>query len=64
MPMTKTEINRRHYLKRVAKRKANEGKVSKAAKPDLIAYDKFPQLKKPTFVQKDRFTGLNIPIFI
>ena len=36
----------------------------KPAKPDLIAYDPFPQMSQPTFVQKDRFTGENIPIFI
>lgn len=34
------------------------------AKPDLIAYDKYPQMKRPTFVQRDRFTGLNKPVFI
>jgi hypothetical protein len=74
MPMTKAEINRRHYLKRVAKaRKASEGKARKVSKssglkpvvkPDLIEYDRFPQLSRPTFVQKDRFSGLDIPIFI
>jgi len=37
---------------------------NKRHKPDLIEYDKFPQMKQPTFVQKDRFTGLNIPVFI
>ena len=37
---------------------------NKRQKPDLIEYDKFPQMKQPTFVQKDRFTGLNIPVFI
>ena len=72
--MTKAEINRKHYLKRVAKaRKASEGKVRKVrkssglkpvVKPDLIEYDRFPQMSRPTFVQKDRFTGLDIPIFI
>ena len=74
MPMTKAEINRKHYLKRVAKaRKASEGKVRKVSKasglkpvvkPDLVAYEKFPQIGRPTFVQKDRFTGLDIPVFI
>ena len=38
--------------------------TTKRQKPDLIEYDRFPQLKQPTFVRKDRFTGLNIPIFI
>jgi hypothetical protein len=38
--------------------------INKRQKPDLIEYDKFPQMKQPTFVQKDRFTGLNVPIFI
>ena len=37
---------------------------NKRQKPDLIIYNKFPQLDKPTFVQKDKFTGLNMPIFI
>ena len=37
---------------------------NKRAKPDLIEYDRFPQLGKATFVQKDKFTGLNMPIFI
>lgn len=68
--MTKAEINRKHYLKRVEKaRKASEGKARKpatkpATKPDLVPYQKFPQMSRPTFVQKDRFTGLDIPIFI
>jgi len=62
--LSKSEINRRHYKKRVEKAR-KEGRVSKAAtKPDLIEYDRFPQMRKPTFVQKDRFTGLNIPVFI
>ena len=37
---------------------------NKRQKPDLIEYDRFPQLKQPTFVQKDKYTGLNMPIFI
>ena len=37
---------------------------NKRQKPDLIIYDKFPQLGKPTFVQKDKYTGVNMPIFI
>ena len=37
---------------------------NKRVKPDLIEYDRFPQLGKPTFVQKDKYTGLNMPIFI
>jgi hypothetical protein len=37
---------------------------NKRAKPDLIEYDKFPQMKQPTFIQKDKYTGLNIPVFI
>ena len=32
--------------------------------PDLIEYDRFPLMKKPTFVRKDIYTGLDIPIFI
>ena len=38
--------------------------TTKRQKPDLIIYDKFPQLGKPTFVQKDKYTGVNMPIFI
>ena len=38
--------------------------TNKKQKPDLIIYDKFPQLGKPTFVQKDKYTGVNMPIFI
>ena len=38
--------------------------TNKKQKPDLIIYDKFPQLDKPTFVQKDKYTGVNMPIFI
>ena len=37
---------------------------NKKSKPDLIIYNKFPQLDKPTFVQKDKYTGVNMPIFI
>ena len=37
---------------------------NKRQKPDLIIYDRFPQLGKPTFVQKDKFTGVNTPVFI
>ena len=51
---------------RQAKKKQTKPVISsnKRQKPDLIEYDKFPQMKQPTFVQKDKFTGLNIPIFI
>ena len=38
--------------------------TTKRQKPDLIIYDRFPQLGKATFVQKDKYTGLNMPIFI
>ena len=37
---------------------------NKRSKPDLIIYNKFPQMTEPTFVQKDKFTGVNMPIFI
>ena len=37
---------------------------SKRSKPDLIIYNKFPQMTEPTFVQKDKYTGVNIPVFI
>ena len=49
-----------------AKKKQTKPVISsnKRAKPDLIIYDKFPQLGKPTFVQKDKFTGVNMPVFI
>ena len=32
--------------------------------PDLIEYDRFPLMKKPTFIRKDIYTGADIPIFI
>ena len=37
---------------------------NKRQKPDLIEYDRFPLMKQPTFVQKDKFTGVNMPVFI
>ena len=37
---------------------------NKRQKPDLIIYNKFPQMTEPTFVQKDKYTGVNMPIFI
>ena len=37
---------------------------NKRSKPDLIEYDRFPQMTEPTFVQKDKYTGVNMPIFI
>ena len=37
---------------------------NKRAKPDLIEYDRFPQLGKATFVQKDKYTGMLNPVFI
>ena len=51
---------------RQAKKKQTKPVISsnKRAKPDLIIYDKFPQLGKLTFVQKDKFTGVNMPVFI
>ena len=51
---------------RQTKKKQTKPVISsnKRQKPDLIEYDRFPQLKQPTFVQKDRFTGVNIPVFI
>jgi len=45
-------------------KKKQERSSNKRAKPDLIEYDRFPQMKQPTFVRKDIYTGLNIPIFI
>ena len=36
----------------------------KRSKPDLIIYNKFPQMTEPTFVQKNKYTGVNMPIFI
>ena len=38
--------------------------TTKRQKPDLIEYDRFPLMKQPTFVQKDKFTGVNMPVFI
>jgi hypothetical protein len=51
---------------RQVKKKQTKPVISsnKRTKPDLIEFDKFPQMKQPTFVRKDKFTGLNIPIFI
>ena len=37
---------------------------NKRQKPDLIIYNKFPQMTEQTFVQKDKYTGVNMPIFI
>ena len=45
-------------------KKKQERSSNKRAKPDLIEYDRFPQMKQPTFVRKDIYTGLNIPVFI
>ena len=45
-------------------KKKQERSSNKRQKPDLIEYDKFPQMKQPTFVRKDIYTGLNIPVFI
>ena len=51
---------------RQAKKKQTKPVISttKRQKPDLIIYNKFPQMTEPTFVQKDKFTGVNMPIFI
>ena len=51
---------------RQAKKKQTKpvSSTNKTSKPDLIIYDRFPLLKQPTFVQKDKFTGVNIPVFI
>ena len=45
-------------------KKKQERSSNKRAKPDLIEYDRFPQMKQPTFVRKHIYTGLNIPVFI
>ena len=51
---------------RQAKKKQTKSVSSsnKRQKPDLIIYDRFPQLGKPTFVQKDKYTGMLNPVFI
>ena len=51
---------------RQAKKKQNKPirLSTKRAKPDLIEQDKYPLLKQPTFVQKDKFTGMLNPVFI
>ena len=51
---------------RQAKKKQTKSirSTNKRQKPDLIEYDRFPLLKQPTFVQKDKFTGVNTPVFI
>ena len=51
---------------RQAKKKQTKlvSSTTKRQKPDLIEYDRFPLMKQPTFVQKDKFTGVNMPVFI
>ena len=51
---------------RQAKKKQTKPVISsnKRQKPDLIIYNKFPQMTEPTFVQKDKFTGMLNPVFI
>ena len=44
--------------------KKSDKPVKSKKQPDLIEYDRFPLMKKPTFVRKDIYTGLDIPIFI
>ena len=44
--------------------KMSDKPVKSKKQPDLIEYDRFPLMKKPTFVRKDIYTGLDIPIFI
>ena len=47
------------------KKSAKKPMSDKAKKqPDLIEYDRFPLMKKPTFIRKDIYTGADIPIFI
>ena len=52
--------------KPMSDKKSTKKPMSDKAKkqPDLIEYDRFPLMKKPTFVRKDIYTGLDIPIFI
>jgi hypothetical protein len=49
-------------VKKPVKKSDNTKKSVK--KPDLIEYDRFPLMKQPTFVRKDIYTGLDIPIFM
>jgi hypothetical protein len=44
--------------------KMSDKPVKSKKQPDLIEYDRFPLMKKPTFVRKDIYTGADIPIFI
>ena len=44
--------------------KMSDKPVKSKKQPDLIEYDRFPLMKKPNFVRKDIYTGLDIPIFI
>ena len=52
--------------KPMSDKKSTKKPMSDKAKkqPDLIEYDRFPLMKKPTFVRKDIYTGADIPIFI
>ena len=44
--------------------KMSDKPVKSKKQPDLIEYDRFPLMKKPTFIRKDIYTGADIPIFI
>ena len=60
--LSKAEINRRHYQKRVAKaRKAAEGASKKTGLKPIV---KFPLMGTPDFQRIDRFTGKPIAVFI
>ena len=60
--LSKSEINRRHYKKRVEKaRKAAEGASKKTGLKPIV---KFPLMGTPDFQRIDRFTGKPIAVFI
>jgi len=60
----KTKTPNKPNKKPVKKTDMSDKPVKSKKQPDLIEYDRFPLMKKPTFVRKDIYTGADIPIFI
>ena len=60
----KTKTPNKPNKKPVKKPDMSDKPVKSKKQPDLIEYDRFPLMKKPTFVRKDIYTGADIPIFI
>ena len=61
---TKTRQAKKKQDKPIRSSNKPVSSTNKRQKPDLIEYDRFPQLGKATFVQKDKYTGVNMPVFI